>query len=182
MPATGSAPVVSVSAQQTSHELLREVLRGFVLAAIESGPCSGGETTGSVQWRACAVLYQLLSNHPLDRRGRCRSCRRPGELPRTTPSALPGAHGRALLPEPSRGRFPALLPGRRVRPGRSSATHCARSVEGRAMSPVTEWLALQRVLGRATPSGQQQVCVSHARQVRYTELASNGVREAHHGG
>lgn len=37
-------------------------------------------------------------------------------------------------------------------------------------------------LGRATPSGQQQVCVTHAGQVRYAELDSNGVREARRGG
>ena len=42
----------------------------------------------------------------------------------------------------------------------------------------TELLAL----GRSTPSGQQQVCVTHAGQVRYTELNANGIREAHGGG
>lgn len=35
-------------------------------------------------------------------------------------------------------------------------------------------------LRRATPSGQQQVCVTYAGQVRYSELDSNGVREAGH--
>lgn len=37
-------------------------------------------------------------------------------------------------------------------------------------------------LGRATPSGQQQVCVTHAGQARYAELNSIGVREAGGGG
>lgn len=41
----------------------------------------------------------------------------------------------------------------------------------------TEYLALRR----ATPSGQQQVCVAHAGQVRYTELNGNGIREDRHG-
>ncbi len=79
MPATVSAPRPSRSVQQTSHELLRAELRRVLLASIESGPCSG-DGIGSFQWRACAVLYQLLSDHPLDRRGRCRSCRRRGEV------------------------------------------------------------------------------------------------------
>lgn len=57
--------------------------------------------------------------------------------------------------------------------------------------PVTDYLAdaldeLIRsellALGRPTPSGQQQVCVTHAGQIRYTELNANGVREAHRGG
>ncbi|MGH4017145.1 MAG: hypothetical protein ACRDSL_25110 [Pseudonocardiaceae bacterium] len=42
----------------------------------------------------------------------------------------------------------------------------------------TEYLAL----GRATPSGQQQVCVTHAGQARYLELNGSGVREVRHGG
>ncbi|MGH3928390.1 MAG: hypothetical protein ACRDTF_00255 [Pseudonocardiaceae bacterium] len=31
-------------------------------------------------WRACAALYSLVEGHPVDRRGRCRSCRRPGAV------------------------------------------------------------------------------------------------------
>lgn len=42
----------------------------------------------------------------------------------------------------------------------------------------TEHLAL----GRATSSGQQQVCVTHAGQIRYAEPTSTGVKEACHGG
>lgn len=42
----------------------------------------------------------------------------------------------------------------------------------------TEHLAL----ARPTPSGQQQVCVTHAGQLRYAELTSTGVQEARHGG
>ncbi|MGH3906140.1 MAG: hypothetical protein ACRDTE_18450 [Pseudonocardiaceae bacterium] len=56
--------------------------------------------------------------------------------------------------------------------------------------PVAEYLAAALdelirnellALGRSTPSGQQQVCVTHAGQVRYAELNANGVREAHRG-
>lgn len=37
-------------------------------------------------------------------------------------------------------------------------------------------------LGRATPSGHQQVCVTRAGQARYAELQGNGVGSARHGG
>lgn len=33
---------------------------------------------GSDLFRACAALYGLLLDHPIDEWGRCRSCRRPG--------------------------------------------------------------------------------------------------------
>jgi hypothetical protein len=39
----------------------------------------------------------------------------------------------------------------------------------------------QLALGRATPSGQQQVCVTRAGQIRYTELSSNGARKIRDG-
>ncbi len=42
----------------------------------------------------------------------------------------------------------------------------------------TELLAL----ARPDPAGVQQVCVTHAGQIRYAELNSNGVREARRGG
>jgi len=60
---------------QASHELMREALSGDLLAAVNS---EGGGALGSVQCRASAALYVLLGEHPIDRRGRCRSCRRPG--------------------------------------------------------------------------------------------------------
>lgn len=58
---------------QTSHGLLRETLRGALLDAVEYRRGGG---IGSVSRRANAALYALLSAHPVDRRGRCRSCRR----------------------------------------------------------------------------------------------------------
>ncbi len=62
------------SVHQTGHELMREMLRDGLLAA------AGGGELGSVQSRASAALYVLLGDHPVDRRGRCRSCRRPGAV------------------------------------------------------------------------------------------------------
>lgn len=54
-----------------------DALRVFLQEAVDSG---GGEliSFGSVPCRAVAALYMILLNHPVDRRGRCRSCRRPG--------------------------------------------------------------------------------------------------------
>lgn len=56
--------------------------------------------------------------------------------------------------------------------------------------PVDDYLALTLAelirtgylaLGATVPSEQQQVCVTHAGQVRYAELNRNGVREGRHG-
>lgn len=64
---------------QTSYGLLQEGLRGVLGAVVESG--AGTEVgRGSVRWRACAALYSLVAGHPVDRWGRCRSCRRPGAV------------------------------------------------------------------------------------------------------
>ncbi|MGH3913983.1 MAG: hypothetical protein ACRDTC_11340 [Pseudonocardiaceae bacterium] len=66
---------------QTGYGLVRERLRGVLGAVVESGP--GAEhVMGSVSWRVCAALYSLVEEHPVDRRGRCRSCRGPGALMR----------------------------------------------------------------------------------------------------
>lgn len=54
---------------QTSHRLVCEALRETVRA----GPGARGRI-GSIRYRASAVLYLLLLAHPIDRRGRCRSC------------------------------------------------------------------------------------------------------------
>jgi hypothetical protein len=61
-------PGMSPNVHQTSHELLREALRG----AMGSERGDGG--IGSIPWRASAALYALLGAHPVDRRGRCHSC------------------------------------------------------------------------------------------------------------
>ncbi len=62
------------SVHQISYDLLREALRGDLLVAIDS------DGLGSAQGRASAALYTLLNDHPIDRRGRCRCCRRRGAV------------------------------------------------------------------------------------------------------
>lgn len=73
---TGSAKQAP-TVHQVSYALAGELLRGVLWDLVEPGPDSADEGT-SVSWRACAALYALSRNHPIDRRGRCRSCRRPG--------------------------------------------------------------------------------------------------------
>lgn len=67
------------SVQQTNHRVMCEVLRGVLREALDPGG-GDGLPVGSVPCRAVATLYMLLLNHPVDRRGRCRSCRRPGAV------------------------------------------------------------------------------------------------------
>ena len=74
---SAKADGVSLSAHQTSHDHLRGMLRGAVRAAAESEP---NGAVGSMECRASAALDALLAAHPVDRVGRCRSCRRPGAL------------------------------------------------------------------------------------------------------
>lgn len=62
---------------QTSYDLLCEVLRTLLQEVVRSG---ARDQIGSIPFRASAALYALLMNHPIDRKGRCRSCRRPGAL------------------------------------------------------------------------------------------------------
>lgn len=75
MPTPAAADHASLTAHQTSHNRLRGLLRGAMSAAVESGPA-----VGSVGYRASAALNALLAAHPVDRGGRCRSCRRPRTL------------------------------------------------------------------------------------------------------
>lgn len=63
---------------QTSHRLLCDALRG-VLSQTVHAP-GAVDRISSIQYRASAVLYTLLLDHSIDRRGRCRSCRRPGAM------------------------------------------------------------------------------------------------------
>jgi hypothetical protein len=74
---------MSPSVHQTSHRLLCEVLGGVLIEVVESAQVlvsivESESAVGSVEVRAVAALYELLRDHPVDRRGRCRSCRRPG--------------------------------------------------------------------------------------------------------
>ena len=65
---------------QTEHDLLREMLRRFLVAEVQSA-CDAGQC-GRMVCGAVAALDSLLAAHPVDRRGRCRSCRRPRWLGR----------------------------------------------------------------------------------------------------
>lgn len=65
----------SWTVKQTSHRLLCDALR----ATVQAGSGAVGHD-GSIRHRASAVLYMLLLDHPIDRRGRCRSCRRPSTI------------------------------------------------------------------------------------------------------
>ncbi|HEY6422165.1 MAG TPA: hypothetical protein VIY28_02730 [Pseudonocardiaceae bacterium] len=67
---------MSIGAYQIEHGLLREMLRRFLLAKVESSRGDGG------CGRAGAALDSLLAAHPVDQQGRCSSCRGPGWLGR----------------------------------------------------------------------------------------------------
>lgn len=75
VPSTSEATTSAPSAHQTSYGWLREALRGAARAEVATGP-----GIGTIGCRATAALDALLAAHPVDRRGRCRSCRRPGAL------------------------------------------------------------------------------------------------------
>ncbi|MGH3866556.1 MAG: hypothetical protein ACRDQ4_10545 [Pseudonocardiaceae bacterium] len=62
-----------LTAEQTNHRLIWNALR----QTLQAGP-DAIEKVGSLRYRASAVLYLLLLEHPLDERGRCWSC--PGLL------------------------------------------------------------------------------------------------------
>jgi hypothetical protein len=69
---TSTGWTVDQTRQRLVCDLLREVLR-------QAGP-GAVEKVDSVLYRASAVLYLLLLDHPIDRWGRCRSCPRPGAM------------------------------------------------------------------------------------------------------
>jgi hypothetical protein len=66
---------MSTSVHQIGYDVMCRVLRD----AVQAGPGAAGGI-GIVEWRAVAALYLLLVDHPIDQRGRCRSCRRPGAV------------------------------------------------------------------------------------------------------
>lgn len=76
----------NLSVYQASYGLLCKELYEWLSSAVEPGVSAqdGSESTQdgseSAQWRACAMVYSLLRDHAIDRRGRCRLCRRPGAL------------------------------------------------------------------------------------------------------
>lgn len=64
---------------QTSYTLMCELLSRVLHVVLDSAR-KGDSDALSVEQRACAGLFTLLLDHPVDRRGRCRSCRRPGTV------------------------------------------------------------------------------------------------------
>lgn len=62
------------SVEQTSRRLIRHALREALLRARRASAGAAGGID-SIEGRATAVLYTLLLQHPIDQRGRCRSCR-----------------------------------------------------------------------------------------------------------
>lgn len=62
------------SIEQTSHRLIRDALRETLRQAMRTNSGTAGGID-SIEGRATAVLYTLLLQHPIDQRGRCRSCR-----------------------------------------------------------------------------------------------------------
>jgi hypothetical protein len=69
----------SLTVNQTTHRLVCEALRGVLRQFAQAGP-GAVEEIGSVLYRVSAVVYTLLLDHPIDGRGRCRSCRRSGTI------------------------------------------------------------------------------------------------------
>ncbi|MGH3814345.1 MAG: hypothetical protein ACRDUV_18150 [Pseudonocardiaceae bacterium] len=72
---TGKGPTAS----EASYAWLCERLRAVLVDAVQAGRGAAGGI-GSVPCQASAALYALLMAHPVDRRGRCRSCRHPGAV------------------------------------------------------------------------------------------------------
>jgi hypothetical protein len=66
-----------LSVHQLTYGWLREVLGSTVRVATESEPDSEADSVG---YRASAALDALLAAHPVDKRGRCGSCRQPGAI------------------------------------------------------------------------------------------------------
>lgn len=71
----GRCPDMGWTIDQTSHRLLCDALR----ETVHAGP-GALDSPGSIRYWASAVLYMLLLDHPVDQRGRCRSCRRSGAM------------------------------------------------------------------------------------------------------
>jgi hypothetical protein len=99
VPVGVSAPGRNVNVYQTEHELLREMLRRFLVAEMQSS-CGAGQC-GRVVCGAVAALDSLLAAHPVNRRGRCRSCQRPGWLGRRRRVCMVYVEARYWLRQPT---------------------------------------------------------------------------------
>ncbi|MGQ0719316.1 MAG: hypothetical protein ACT4NP_18780 [Pseudonocardiales bacterium] len=70
---------MSATVYQTSHDLMCQSLRKVLVDGVQTERGDAGGI-GSVRCRVSAALYALLMAHPVDREGRCRSCRRRGAV------------------------------------------------------------------------------------------------------
>ena len=69
----------SPSVQQATYGVAYTELRRVLRAGVQAGP-GAEEGLNSLLCRVTGALYALLMAHPIDRRGRCRRCRRPGSV------------------------------------------------------------------------------------------------------
>lgn len=66
------------SIYQSSYEFMCTMLGKVLAEGVRAG--LGEDGVGSVRCRVSGALYAVLQDHPVDERGRCRSCRRPGAV------------------------------------------------------------------------------------------------------
>lgn len=64
---------MSPVACHASYSFMCQALRGFLVDVVES---RDHDVVDTIAFRASATLYAMLLNHPIDEKGRCRSCRR----------------------------------------------------------------------------------------------------------
>ncbi|MGH3865625.1 MAG: hypothetical protein ACRDQ4_05700 [Pseudonocardiaceae bacterium] len=69
----------SPSADQVIYGVVYTALRRILREGVQAG-LGAAEGLNSLQCRFAGALYALLMAHPIDRRGRCRHCRRPGSV------------------------------------------------------------------------------------------------------
>jgi hypothetical protein len=69
----------SLSEHQAIYDVMYTALRQVLREGVQAGP-GAAEGLDSLPCRVSGALYALLMAHPIDRHGRCRSCRRPGSV------------------------------------------------------------------------------------------------------
>lgn len=69
----------SPSVDQAIYDALYTTLRRVLRTGVHAG-AGTEEGLDSFLCRVVGALYALLMDHPIDRNGRCRSCRRPGSV------------------------------------------------------------------------------------------------------
>jgi hypothetical protein len=69
----------SPSEHQAIYDVMYTALRQVLREGVQASP-GAAEGLDSLFCRVSGALYALLMAHPIDRHGRCRSCRRPGSV------------------------------------------------------------------------------------------------------